>query len=193
MTWGQLHDALRASGVVRTDVTAPKAGVKITGVAYDSRRVEPGNVFVALKGQHADGSAFVRQALERGAAVIVAEQAAPDQIEAPWAIVDDARLALARLASTFFDHPSAEMRVVGITGTNGKTTTAYLITSIFEAAGIKCGMLGTVAYRIGTSSARRRGRHPKRLMQRLMREWSIADARLRDRCRLRWPSGASTR
>ena len=67
----------------------------------------------------------------------------------PWAIVEDARLALALLAAAFYRHPSGEMRVVGITGTNGKTTTAYLLASIFEAAGIRCGMLGTVAYRIG--------------------------------------------
>jgi UDP-N-acetylmuramoyl-L-alanyl-D-glutamate--2,6-diaminopimelate ligase len=106
-------------------------------------------VFVALKGFRADGLAFARQALERGAAAIVAEEPAPPDLRAPWAVVHDARLALAQIAAAFFRRPSAEMQVVGITGTNGKTTTAYLLASIFEAAGIRCGLLGTVAYRIG--------------------------------------------
>ena len=127
---------------------APPAGV-VTGVAYDSRAVKPGHVFVALKGLHADGVSFAQQAIERGAVAIVSEQPAPFDVQVPWAMVGDARLALALLAAAFHHHPSAEMQVVGITGTNGKTTTAYLIASIFDAAGIRCGVLGTVAYRIG--------------------------------------------
>src|SRR6185295_4471984 len=119
------------------------------GIAYDSRAVTPGQVFVALKGRHTDGTSFARQAIERGAAAVVSEQAAPPDVHVPWAIVDDARLALALLAATFHRDPSGEMRVIGITGTNGKTTTAYLIASIFESAGIRCGILGTVAYRVG--------------------------------------------
>jgi UDP-N-acetylmuramoyl-L-alanyl-D-glutamate--2,6-diaminopimelate ligase len=106
-------------------------------------------VFVALKGQHADGTAFARQAIERGAAAVVSEQPAPDGVHVPWAIVGDARLALAVLAAAFYRDPSREMRVIGITGTNGKTTTAYLVASIFDAAGIRCGILGTVGYRVG--------------------------------------------
>jgi UDP-N-acetylmuramoyl-L-alanyl-D-glutamate--2,6-diaminopimelate ligase len=121
----------------------------VSGVSYDSRTVKRGEVFVALKGQHVDGSAFARQAIERGAAAIVSERAAPEGVHIPWAIVDDARLALAVVAATFYRHPSSEMQVIGITGTNGKTTTAYLLASIFEAANIRCGILGTVAYRVG--------------------------------------------
>jgi len=79
----------------------------------------------------------------------VSEQPAPDGLHAPWTIVEDARLALAVLAAAFYRHPSREMRVIGITGTNGKTTTAYLVASIFDAAGVRCGLLGTVGYRIG--------------------------------------------
>ncbi len=74
---------------------------------------------------------------------------APADVQAPWIVVPDARLALARLAAVFYGHPSRELRVVGITGTNGKTTTAYLVSALFEAAGIQCGMLGTIVYRIG--------------------------------------------
>jgi UDP-N-acetylmuramoyl-L-alanyl-D-glutamate--2,6-diaminopimelate ligase len=151
MTWAELHGALRANGLIKADAAlrAEAAVGVVAGISYDSRTVQQGDVFVALKGLHADGTAFARQALDRGAAAIVSEQPAPDDVHVPWAIVSDARLALALLATTFFRDPSREMRVVGITGTNGKTTTAYLLAAIFEAAGIRCGLLGTVEYRIG--------------------------------------------
>ena len=151
MTWADLHGALRDRGLITAGeaLRAAAAGTAVTGVAYDSRAVAPGQVFVALKGQHADGTSFARQAIERGAAAVVSEQPAPDGIHAPWTIVEDARLALAVLAAAFYRDPSREMRVIGITGTNGKTTTAYLVASIFDAAGVRCGLLGTVGYRIG--------------------------------------------
>jgi UDP-N-acetylmuramoyl-L-alanyl-D-glutamate--2,6-diaminopimelate ligase len=149
MTWSHLRRALRAQGLARADDSGGASDRPVTGIAYDSRMVKAGDVFVALKGQHADGTAFVRQALERGAAAVVSEQPAPEDAHVPWATATDARLALAVLADAFFRHPSGDMRVVGITGTNGKTTTAYLLASIFEAAGMRCGMLGTVAYRTG--------------------------------------------
>jgi len=150
VTWADLNLVLRARGLVRADATPPggTAGA-VTGIAYDSRLVRPGHVFVALKGQHADGASFAEQAIARGAAAVVAEEPAPSGAPVPWTTVADARLALALLADAFHRHPSAEMRVVGITGTNGKTTTAHLVASIFDAAGIPCGLLGTVAYRIG--------------------------------------------
>jgi UDP-N-acetylmuramoyl-L-alanyl-D-glutamate--2,6-diaminopimelate ligase len=125
-----------------------KQARRITGIAYDSRTVSPGHVFVALKGLQADGTKFAREAVERGAAAIVSEQAVPDA-GVPVLHVTDARLALAELAADFHGHPSERMRVVGITGTNGKTTTAHLMAAIFEAGGIKCGVIGTVEYRIG--------------------------------------------
>ena len=151
MTWAELHGALRGRGLIPADdaLRAEAAVGAVTGVAYDSRAVTPGQVFVALKGQYTDGTSFIRQAIERGAAAVVSEEAAPDGVPIPWAIVEDARLALAVLAATFYRHPSREMRVIGITGTNGKTTTAYLVASIFDAARIRCGILGTVGYRIG--------------------------------------------
>ena len=126
--------------------------VECTGVAYDSRRVVPGMVFVAVPGLKADGLQFVSQAITSGAAAIVAEQPAPSPAPVPWVVVTSARLALALLSAEFFDHPSRAMRVVGITGTNGKTTTSYLMAAIFEAAGLRCGLMGTVTYRIGARS-----------------------------------------
>jgi UDP-N-acetylmuramoyl-L-alanyl-D-glutamate--2,6-diaminopimelate ligase len=126
------------------------AQVQVSGIAYDSRRAGPGSVFVALRGQHADGTAFAPQAVARGAAVVVAEAAPPDGgTPVPWVRVNDARLALALLADRFFGHPSGDLALAGITGTNGKTTTAYLLRSIFEAAGKRCGLIGTVTYSLG--------------------------------------------
>jgi UDP-N-acetylmuramoyl-L-alanyl-D-glutamate--2,6-diaminopimelate ligase len=151
MTWAELYGTLHRRGLIRAD-DAPRAEAAAgaaTGVAYDSRAVTPGQVFVALKGQHADGTSFAREAIARGAAAVVSEQAAPDDVRVPWAVVEDARLALAVLAAAFYRDPSREMQVIGITGTNGKTTTAYLVAAIFEAARIRCGILGTVGYRIG--------------------------------------------
>ena len=151
MTWAELHGMLRGRGLIRADdALQAAAGVgAIAGIAYDSRAVTQGQLFVGLKGQHADGASFAREAIDRGAVAIVSGQAAPPGVHVPWAIVDNARLALALLAAEFFHHPSRDMKVVGITGTNGKTTTAYVLASILEAAGIMCGVLGTVSYRIG--------------------------------------------
>jgi UDP-N-acetylmuramoyl-L-alanyl-D-glutamate--2,6-diaminopimelate ligase len=155
MTWAELHGLLRGHGLIKADdaVRAEASVGRVSGVSYDSRTVSAGDVFVALKGQHADGTAFAREAIDRGAAVIVSESQAPLGVRVPWTIVGDARLALALLAAAFYHDPSRELRVIGITGTNGKTTTAYLIASIFEAAGVRCGILGTVAYRIGPGAA----------------------------------------
>ena len=148
MTLGDLVDALRDQAV-----HAPSAGLNrsasVAAIAYDSRRVVNGAVFVALKGLRADGGAFAEQAESRGAIAIVTEAALPSSITIPSIVVRDARLALALLADRFFDHPSRRMPVIGVTGTNGKTTTSYLLASILDAAGLRAGMLGTVAYRIG--------------------------------------------
>ena len=147
MNWAELHGVLHEQGL--TDSVDRPSGAAVTGIAYDSRAVKPGHVFIALKGLRADGVSFAGQAIERGAVAIVSEQPAPPDVAFPWTTVRDARLAMALLAAAFYQHPSAEMQVVGITGTNGKTTTAHLVASIFEATGIRCGVVGTVAYRIG--------------------------------------------
>jgi UDP-N-acetylmuramoyl-L-alanyl-D-glutamate--2,6-diaminopimelate ligase len=123
--------------------------VPCTGVVYDSRQVVPGSVFVAWRGLKADGAVFAPQAIAAGAAVVVADQPAPDPAM-PWVEVGDARLALAHLASEFYGHPSRQMQVVGITGTNGKTTTGFLLSAIFTEAGVRSGLMGTVTYRVGT-------------------------------------------
>jgi UDP-N-acetylmuramoyl-L-alanyl-D-glutamate--2,6-diaminopimelate ligase len=125
------------------------AALDVTGVAYDSRRVTPGTAFVALKGLKADGLDFVPQAIAQGTSVVVSEQARPAGATVPWIVVRDGRLSLALLGAAVHGHPSREMPVVGVTGTNGKTTTTYLLASIFDAAGWSAGMMGTVVYKVG--------------------------------------------
>ena len=122
----------------------------VSSVVYDSRQAATGSVFVALRGLQADGTTFVRDAVTRGAIAIFAETPAPAGLAIPWLQVADARLVLAALSSEFFGRPSERLTLVGITGTNGKTTTSYLLASIFEAAGIRCGRIGTIGYRIGS-------------------------------------------
>jgi UDP-N-acetylmuramoyl-L-alanyl-D-glutamate--2,6-diaminopimelate ligase len=127
----------------------PALDVPCTGVIYDSRQAKRGSVFVALRGQRADGAAFAPQAVAGGAVAVLSERAAMPDVPAPWIVVPNARLALGHLAAEFFGHPSRRMKVVGITGTNGKRTTGSLMGSIFEAAGVQCGLMGTVTCRIG--------------------------------------------
>jgi hypothetical protein len=98
MTWAHLSELLRVEGLAQVG-TERAAAATVTGIAYDSRHVQPGNVFVALKGQHADGGAFARQAIERGAIAIVSEDAAPENVAVAWMVVNDARRALALLAA----------------------------------------------------------------------------------------------
>jgi UDP-N-acetylmuramoyl-L-alanyl-D-glutamate--2,6-diaminopimelate ligase len=121
----------------------------VTGIAYDSRQVAPGAIFFALRGVNADGARFVPQAIANGAIAVVAETAAPAGSTLPWLQVTNARAAMAEAAAAFYRNPSEELALVGITGTNGKTTTSYVLASIFEAAGIKCGRIGTIAYTVG--------------------------------------------
>ncbi len=127
---------------------APVADLEITGLAYDSRRVQPGNAFVAIAGVHTDGHRHVPEALQRGAAAVFVERS----VETGPAVavrVADTRHALALLAATFYRHPSRELALVGVTGTDGKTTTAILIHSILQAGGFLAGVLNTIDQRIG--------------------------------------------
>jgi UDP-N-acetylmuramoyl-L-alanyl-D-glutamate--2,6-diaminopimelate ligase len=123
----------------------------VTQIAYDSRQVVPGAVFVAMRGQKADGLAYARQAIDRGAIAVVAESPAPVDVAdrgVMWLRTSDARLALADLAAEHYGHPSRELLLIGITGTNGKTTTSYLVASIFDRAGVPCGRIGTIGYHL---------------------------------------------
>ncbi|MBI2822306.1 MAG: UDP-N-acetylmuramoyl-L-alanyl-D-glutamate--2,6-diaminopimelate ligase [Acidobacteria bacterium] len=120
---------------------------EVTGLAYDSRAVEQGFLFFAIRGFQVDGNRFAGEAVSRGAAAIISEQPPPCG-KAAWIQVADGRAAMAGIASNFYEHPSREITVVGVTGTNGKTTTAYLLDAIFHGAG-RTAMMGTVEQRIG--------------------------------------------
>jgi len=123
----------------------------VQDIAQDSRKVMPGSLFVAVRGFHSDGHQFIPQAVQRGAAAIVAEEPASSAVSAdmPYIIVEDTRQALALMADEFFGRPSQRLRLVGITGTNGKTTTTYLVKAVIEASGSTAGLIGTIDYRIG--------------------------------------------
>lgn len=123
---------------------------EITGIAYDSRQVTPGMLFVALKGQNVDGHNFIMDAIERGASAVVCERngiVVPQKVTK--IIVEDTRECLARLSAAFYNNPSRRLKVIGVTGTNGKTTVAFMIKEILESAGYKCGLIGTIRYEIG--------------------------------------------
>lgn len=118
---------------------------EITGICSDSRRVGQGSLFVAIPGFQSDGHQYIRQALEQGACAVVAQHApdCPVPEGVTLILVDDARRALAQLAAEWYDHPERQLRLVGVTGTNGKTTTTWLIRHILEQRGHKCGLIGT--------------------------------------------------
>jgi UDP-N-acetylmuramoyl-L-alanyl-D-glutamate--2,6-diaminopimelate ligase len=120
---------------------------EITGLAYDSRAVHGGELFFCVSGFQRDGHEYAPQALANGAAALVVER--PLGLGVPELLVDSARAAMAPLAARFYGDPTAELRVVGITGTNGKTTTAYLLQALLEASGEQCGLLGTVKSLVG--------------------------------------------
>jgi len=130
------------------------AQVPVTDVCYDSREVTPGAAFICVRGEKTDGHLYIPQALDQGAVALVVESLVgraclrpPPSV--PIAIVPDTRLAMAPIAVAFYDHPSASLILAGVTGTNGKTTAALILHTIFRAAGLRSGLIGTVEYLIG--------------------------------------------
>src|ERR1700756_2533034 len=120
----------------------------VESIAYDSRRVQRDGLFVALRGEKSDGHDFIGQAIEKGATVIVAERAERNS-RATCVVVENTRAAMADLAARFYNFPARKLKLAGVTGTNGKTTTTFLIKHICEKAGMRSGLLGTVRYEIG--------------------------------------------
>src|SRR5690348_258836 len=127
----------------------PAAGgeTEITSLAYDNRQVSAGTLFFCVPGFAVDGHDFAPDAVARGAAALVVERALG--LGVPEVVVPSVRAAMAPAAARFWGDPTAELDVVGITGTNGKTTTAFLVRALLEAAGRQCGMLGTVTSFVG--------------------------------------------
>lgn len=124
----------------------------VESIAYDSRRVQRDGLFVALRGEKSDGHDFIGQAIEKGATVILAERAENPAVtghRATRVLVENTRSGMADLSARFFNYPARKLKLAGVTGTNGKTTTTFLIKHICEKAGVRCGLLGTVRYEIG--------------------------------------------
>ncbi|MGH9367710.1 MAG: Mur ligase family protein, partial [Thermoanaerobaculia bacterium] len=125
------------------------ADPEIRRVVADSRRVGPGDLFVAIRGEKSDGLAFVPDALSRGAAAVLAQAPAPEAVPVPWVRVENARKALGRAATRLAGNPAEKLHLAGVTGTNGKTTTALLLQSLLRVRYGEAGFVGTVGYRIG--------------------------------------------
>jgi len=169
----QLHQLL--AGLSAAHISGA-TDIEITSIAYDSRAVQPGGLFIAINGFHTDGRAFIPQALARGAAAVIVEQSQPETgnweletgnwedsqspiqtLQSPISnpqpptivAVQNTRTALAPIAAAFYGHPGAAMRVVGITGTDGKTTTTFLTSAVLEASGRSTGMIATVDFKVG--------------------------------------------
>jgi UDP-N-acetylmuramoyl-L-alanyl-D-glutamate--2,6-diaminopimelate ligase len=131
------------------EVLSQSGDPEVRGLEYDSRRVEPGDVFVAMHGETSDGNRFIDKAIAAGAVAVVTdsteEKPRPD---VAWAQVPHGRRALARLSANFYKRPAERLAVTGITGTNGKSTTAFLVESILQAAEKKCALVGTIEYHV---------------------------------------------
>ena len=149
---------LEAAPSVRDSVLLDKP---VTGVACNSRSLAAGELFVAIRGLRYDGAEFADEARSRGAVAVVAEAARPSGFDAPWIQVPDARAALAALGASINGDPSRELVVVGTTGTNGKTTTTYLLEAILESAGLRCGRISSVSYRVGPDEQRAKHTTPE--------------------------------
>ncbi len=141
----QLKTLLTAISV-RQIIGQPDRAVE--SIAYDSRRVQRNGLFVALRGEKFDGHDFIEQAIEKGASVIVAERE-QKYPRATCVAVENTRTALADVSAVFYGYPARKLKLAGITGTNGKTTTTFLIQHICEKAGVRCGLIGTVRYQLG--------------------------------------------
>jgi UDP-N-acetylmuramoyl-L-alanyl-D-glutamate--2,6-diaminopimelate ligase len=144
MTLGEIMAGVR----LRAPLSPLLSQLDIQGLEYDSRRVQPGSLFFAFPGSRTDGREFARDAVARGAVAVACESAAPDDFPAPWIEVEHGRQALAVAARNYYHHPDERIALTGITGTNGKTTTSYLIDSILRAAGKTTALIGTIEYHL---------------------------------------------
>ena len=145
--------------------------IVVSDVTHDSRQAKQGSLFVAIRGELFDAHKFVPQVIEQGAVGVLSELERPADFNAAWIQVEDVRRAMALAAAAVHHHPSRELQLVGITGTNGKTTTAYLVASIPEAAGEPVAMTGTVEYRLGKERKKAGRTTPEATdMQRLLRQ-----------------------
>ena len=131
--------------------------VEITGISYNSKTVEKGNLFVCLKGEYSDGHDYAKMAFDNGAAAFLTEKEL--DIDAPQIIVESTRHRIADVASAFYEYPSKNLKLIGVTGTNGKTTVTHLIQRIIEDAGKKCAIIGTLGYKMSGKDSYHDAKH----------------------------------
>src|SRR6266700_4075554 len=135
------------------EILSQSGNASISGIEYDSRRVKPGDAFVAMRGESSDGNNFIDKAISEGAVAVITDSASEKPRNGvAWAQVPHGRRALARLSTNFYKRPAERLTSTGITGTNGKSTTAFLIESILNAAGRKCALVGTIEYDVAVFS-----------------------------------------
>lgn len=143
----------------------------IHGISYSSKTVQPGDLFAALKGEKADGYDFIGEAVDRGAIAVLSDREKPENFPKTWIQVLNSRVALALCAANLYAHPSQKLKVVGITGTKGKTTVTYILEKIFKKANLLTGVIGTISYRgPGIQSTAERTTPEAPDLQRMMRE-----------------------
>jgi len=162
-------DLERLSAALEPREIIRRSPVELRDLAYDVRSVEPGALFFCVPGMRADGHDFAAEAVGRGAVALVVER--PLELEVPQLVVASARAAMAEAADVFFGEPTRELQLAGVTGTNGKTTTCYLVYEILAAAGRRPGLVGTVESRVGGKPRKLARTTPEAIdMQRLFRE-----------------------
>lgn len=132
--------------------------IDVCGISYNSKTVQKGDIFVCLVGEHTDGHNYASGAVEKGTAAVIAQKDINIK-DVPVIIVDDTQYALAQVACALNDFPSEKLRLIGITGTNGKTTVTHLVENIFEHAGLKCGLIGTLGQRFSSKEGYREAKH----------------------------------
>ncbi|HEY5040251.1 MAG TPA: UDP-N-acetylmuramoyl-L-alanyl-D-glutamate--2,6-diaminopimelate ligase, partial [bacterium] len=160
-----------------------KGNPVLTGISENSKTAQPGELFVCVPGAKHDGRTYAEEAVLLGARALVVEKTPLKGIAVPQMVVKDSREALALLAHAYYGDPSQAVKVIGVTGTKGKTTTTYLIRAILEAAGKPCGLMGTIAYQIGAKSYEANNTTPSSLtlvkllneMRRAKCEWAVME------------------
>ncbi len=149
--------------IPRSELRIKSEDIPLTGLSHDSRKVDPGSLFICISGVKMDGHQFAEVAVKSGAVALVVEKYLPELSHVPQLIVEDARKAESIISACFYGYPSRKMSVIGVTGTNGKTTTTYLLEAILKAAGHNPGVIGTIEYRYAGKSVPSKNTTPSSL------------------------------
>lgn len=137
---------------IKPSLILNSADVEISGISYNSKTTQKGDIFVCMVGEHSDGHTYAQMAVDKGAVAVLAQHELEFDAPVPVLLVEDTSLGLGKLANIFYSFASKELNLIGVTGTNGKTTVTHLIENIFEHAGKKCGLIGTLGQRISSEA-----------------------------------------